>query len=523
MDSIKNLTYILYFIGNFLMLTYPGIFWDDWTLYNMDEEGIMNQFIGNGIVVAGYMHIFLQKNINAPLIYHLSTFILQLLSIFTLFKIIDKIKSKNSVFFYIAILVYSVLPLFDAKITMIVLPYTLCLTLFIVATYFLIIFKFERIFLFRILSIIFFFISFITASLVFFYLIPLLLVIFYDDLRFIREHKIQNSKIILNSLINSIISYIDFILLPVVFWIFRSFYFSPSLQYKLLNYNEIKLKSFFELPYRLIRSIYTFFITLYPLLKELIQNLEFILLFIILSGLIFLLMKRLDLNFKSTKTNFFVGLIICFVGVFPYLLVDKYPSFGGYNSRNQLLIGFGICLLVVALIFRISSKIIRNLTLAVSIGLFVILNISIQFNYFKGFMKQVVVNNFLESQNFSRDIPQTVLYKDNTTNFTLKGNPSSFYELSGIMKLSHPKENIMLIQKDHFVSFKRDNTFKKLSPYFFSYNLSNYHLVNPSFELEISYSKKSLSSFPLLFYYTDYLNGNKDKWMDYFEFKLKEI
>ncbi len=523
MNSIKKLTYILYFIGNFMMLTYPGIFWDDWTLYNMSEKGIMNQFYGNGLFIAGYLHIFLQKLIYPPLLYHLSTIILQLFSIFILFKIVDKYKNKNSIFLYFAILIYSVLPLFDAKITMIVLPYTLCLTLFITATYFLIIFKFERTFIFKILSLILFFISFFTTSLVFFYLIPLLLIIFYDDLRYIIDHKIKKLKVVFNILINTLISHIDFILLPVIFWIVKILYFSPSFQYKESNYNEINLESFLEIPYRLIISIYLFFITLYPLLMELIQNLEFIILFIILSGFIFLKLGRLDLNFKSTKTKFLIGLLVCFIGLFPYILVGKYPTFTGYSSRHQLLLGFGISLLVVDLIFYISSKRLRNLILAMSLGLFVILNISIQFNYFKGFMKQAVVNDYLESQNLSRDFSQTILYKDNTSNFTHKGNPSNFYELSGILKLSHPDENIMLIKNEDFILYLQDGTFKKLTPYFFSYNLSNYNLVNPGLELEISYSKKPLPSFPLFVYYGDYLSGNKEKWMKYFEFNLKVL
>jgi hypothetical protein len=521
--KIKNLTYLLFVISNLLILFNPGIFWDDWNLYNIAKESIYSQYNNGGLGYFGYLQVFLQNFYNPPFLYHTLTFGLQLISIYFLFEIVKRLTFINHKFFegnYL-VLIYAVLPLNDAKITMICFPYTLSLTLFILATFFLVKYKYEKNSAFRFLSLFLYFISFSTVSLVFFYLIPFLFIIFLEEIQILIKNGTKNITELFNIVVKKIVKFLDFLFLPILFWIIKTSFFSPSNNY--VGYNEIKLESFVEIPYRLIRSIYSFFITLYPLLKELFQNLEFILLFIILSGFIFLRLGRLDLNFKSTKTKFLTGLLVCFIGIFPYLLVEKYPSFNGYNSRHQLLMGFGISLLVVNLIFYISSKRIRNLTLALCIGLFVILNMTIQFNYFKGFMKQVVLNNYLESQNLSRDFSQTILYKDNTSNFTHKGNPFTFYELSGILKLSHPKENIMLIQNRHFISYNQSGLFKKLTPYFYSYNLSNYNLVNPGLELEISYSKESLPSFPLFVYYGDYLSGNKEKWMKYFEFNLKVL
>src|SRR5690554_5148584 len=143
-SKIKTLTYLLFGISNCLMLINPGVYWDDWTLYNMSDQGIMSQFFGNGAVIFGYMHVLLQKFPIAPVFYHLLTFILQLVSIFTLFKIIGKwyvAESKEAKFGYFAVLIYSILPLGDAKIAMICLPFTLCLTVFVLAVYFLVKFK----------------------------------------------------------------------------------------------------------------------------------------------------------------------------------------------------------------------------------------------------------------------------------------------------------------------------------------------------------------------------------------------
>src|SRR5690606_21527519 len=288
-----------------------------------------------------------------------------------------------------------------------------------------------------------------------------------------------------------------FLLLPFVFWIFRGVFLAPSQQYAALNYNEIGLNSLVAMPSRFIKLLTGFFTTLFPLLTEMFATIEFIILFLILVGLVFYLIRNMNFNFTVSKSLLFVALVILFLGVIPYVLVNKYPFFSGFDTRHQLLIGFGIALLFCSLLFLIKSNGIKKLILALSLAFFVSLNVFIQFSYFKGYLKTIAIETYLANNNPEKEFPQSIFVIDNTVNFTQKGNIRSFYEYSGILKLHSAKENTMLIWKEDYQKNIDNNKFEHLQPYFYQYNLSNYQMVEPSATLEINFSKEAQPRFPV--------------------------
>ncbi len=525
--KIEILAYILFCIANILLLINPGVFWDDWTLYNMADRGIMSQFYGNGGVTTGYLHIFLKNIWASPILYHILTFILQLLSVFLLFRVHEKFKLRKeiSLFFLFAILIYTVFPIYDSKVTMIVFPSTLYLTSFLGAFLFLL--KYcenkKRIVL-RLLSLLFFFFSFFTNSLLVFYLVPIFLVIFLPFWqRFFSKNKILDYKIFVRKMLRQVLIHLDFFVLPFLFWVVRSLYFQPSQQYAAIGYNKIEVQSLLEIPYRFALFVYVFFVSLFPLVKEALQIPEIWGVFLIVAVLTYKRFKERDFSFKISWKILLWGLFILGVGVFPYLMVNKIPGFGWNSSRHQLLMGFGLCVILMGLLFQLKSSNLKKIFFSLLSGGFVAFTFFLHFSYFKGHIKHEVLNYYFESQNLSSDQSQTILYHDKTNNFTQKGIPSNFYELSGILKLSHPEEKIMLIKKDQFYRFKKSGFFKIIKPHFHAYNLSNYDITKPSLELEMIYSKKTLPSFPILTFYGDYLSGNKDNWEKYFEFNLSKL
>ncbi len=525
--KIEILAYILFCIANLLLLINPGVFWDDWTLYNMEDKGIMSQFYGNGVVIFGYMHVFLKNLWASPLLYHTLTFFLQLLSVVLLFRIHGKFKMRKemSLFFLFTILIYAALPIYDSKVTMIVLPYTLCLTLFLFAFLFLL--KYcenkKRIGL-RIFSLLFFFMSFFTNSLVFFYLIPIFLVFFFPYWkRFFSKNIILDYNIFVRKMLRQVLIHLDFFVLPFLFWVVRSLYFQPSQQYASIGYNKIEIESLLETPYRFVLFVYVFFVSLLPLVKEALQTPEVWGIFLIVALFTYKWFKERDFSFIISWKILLLGLFVLGVGVFPYLMVNKIPGFGWNSSRHQLLIGFGLCVILMGLLFQLKYSNLKKIIFSLLLGCFVAFTFFLHFSYFKGYIKHEVLNYYFESQNLSSDESQTILYHDKTNNFTQKGIPSNFYELSGILKLSHPEEKIMLIKKDQFYRFEKSGFFKKIKPHFNTYNLSNYHITKPSLELEMIYSKKTLPSFPILTFYGDYFGGNKDNWEKYFEFNLSKL
>src|SRR5690606_30286881 len=177
------------------------------------------------------MHVLFQKFPNPPIFYHFLTFILQLLTIYILFKIIEKwfaAESKELMFGFLAVLIYSVLPLGDAKIAMICFPYTLCLTIFVLAVYFLVKFKLDQKSFDRSLSLLLFFFSFMINSFIVFYLIPFIWILYSHEMKYILNNGLKNLSEVLSMLIKNTIRYWDFLLLPFVFWIFKGVFLAPS-------------------------------------------------------------------------------------------------------------------------------------------------------------------------------------------------------------------------------------------------------------------------------------------------------
>ncbi|WP_299153911.1 hypothetical protein [uncultured Christiangramia sp.] len=521
--KIEFATYFLYFLSNVLMLLNPGVYWDDWAIYNMSDEGIMNQFYGNGVYPIGYMHVYLTKIASSPLLYNYLCFLLQFIGIYSLFRILNNysIKSKNSTFLYLSVLIFAVFPFYDAKITMIVLPYTICLTIFLVANWLLIKYNNNRNIVYRIISLVLFFLSFFTNSLLFFYIVPVYFIFFYEDLQCFFKGQYSGFLKMMGVFSKRILTYLDFFLLPFLFWVLRSIYFMPTMQYA-KDYNQITLESLLAIPYRIFKFIYITAATIVPLLKEFFQNPEILILTCLIILIIFKIFPSIRVNSKSNWKMIVWGIIILGLGIFPYILVNKFPSYSGYNSRHQLLEGFGISIIIIAVIFLLPKKI-EKLLLASVIGFFVAFNININFHYFKGYIKQQVFHEAFQTVIPKTDKPTTIVLKDKTTDFALRGNPVAFYALSGILKRSNPEENILLIRENDFPKYKNQGLFEEIKPFMFQYNLSGYELTEPEYILNIKYAETKTPAFPMLAYYGDYIMGNKESWNKYFDLSIEPL
>lgn len=523
--NIEKLTYILFILSNFIMFFNPGVYWDDWAIYNMDAKGIMNQFYGNGVIPVGYMHVYFQRIWASPHLYHILSFLLQFIQIFTLFQIAKKypLKEKYVKFILLSILIFAVFPHYDSKITMIVFPYTLCLTFFIVATYFLIRFISEKNLMFRVLSLVFFFLSFFTNSLLFFYMIPVFFVFFFDRIQLFRQDRFKNKGLFFKHLLKRIGYNLDFFILPFLFWAVRLMFFMPSMHYDNIGYNEIKSESLLEVPYRFVKWGYTVLTTLYPLVIDFIRHPEFWLLLLLVSLMVWKFTSKWSISREFSSKLLVWGVVILVIGLFPYLLVNKFPSYVAYFTRHQLLIGFGMSLILAGIILLIRSQNLQHALIAAILGVMVSFNVFIHYSYFKGYMKNQVLHNYFSQSGLSSDIPQTILYNDRTADFTVKGNPVKFYALSGILKQSNSNENIMIIRERDLNKYLEINLFDDISNHYYQYNLTNYEYTDPSQELVVGYSKEPLPRLPFVSFLWDHFSGEQNKWSKYFEISLQPI
>ncbi|SHF90857.1 hypothetical protein SAMN05444483_103192 [Salegentibacter echinorum] len=524
-SQLELWAYVIFGISNFLMLFNPGVFWDDWTIYNMDPVGLMNQYYGNGNLMFGYIHLFLKHLSGSPLLYHALTFICQLLNIFILFRIVKEVslKANEKSYFAFAVLIFAAFPIHDAKATIIIFPHILCLTSFIAGSYFLLSYTNKKKLLHRVLGLFFFLFSFLINSFLVFYLFPVFFFLFHEYWILFFGKNYGKLQDLVKSLGHRILSYIDFLVLPFVFWIIKLSFFQPSMQYKSIGYNTVKLESLLEIPYRVIVFLYLFVVDLVPIVIEAIQHYEMWIFFILANAILYRQLQKLKLGFTVPWKFIIWGLLVLIIGAFPYLMVNKYPSYLDYLSRHQLLLGLGASLSFCAAVFLLKSELIKRIILTISVSAFMAITIFLHFNYFKGYVKQEVFKQyFFSNPHFPAASPQTIVLEDDTENFTRKGNPTKFYAFAGMMKMYYPNENTLLVRPEDLKGYQNLNIFPKLAPYYFQYNLTNYKYVAPKISLEVKYGEKR-PLFPIWTYYSDLALGNQKDWSKYFKFTLQPL
>lgn len=193
--------------GFLLILT--GTFWDDWAYYYHDKVSLWKQFMEAGRPSSAY---WIEAVWNLP--HYGYRWLVFLLFLFT--SIIFYMLLSNSNRFsrdealYLSIL-YTVFPINDCRVILCDFVYTIGLFSFFVGCYIFLLWsqaKTRRKYLLRIIALCFFGYSFIINSLLMYYAIVLLCILYTQ---YIHDKKIMKAVVLMFR------QYIDFIILPVVF------------------------------------------------------------------------------------------------------------------------------------------------------------------------------------------------------------------------------------------------------------------------------------------------------------------
>ena len=123
------LIFILYTLSNGLILLNNGIYWDDWVLYNVDKDLIINHFSQTGLPWVGYIHSFLLSFKNSLFLYRSIVFLLYLLSALFLNSILKNIREIDDTSRLLLVFFFAIFPVNSARISLITIPYTLFLRL----------------------------------------------------------------------------------------------------------------------------------------------------------------------------------------------------------------------------------------------------------------------------------------------------------------------------------------------------------------------------------------------------------
>jgi hypothetical protein len=506
----------LFVLGNWVAFINSGIFWDDWALYNTSNLAIDQQFIGNGAPLFGEIHKILQSTSNPAIVYNLLTALLQVGSIYLLFKIFILLGLRGD-FYYQVIVVAGIIPFFAAKNTMICFPYTLGYFIFALGCYLMFYHDKKNNFFLRIASIISFLLSFTVNSFVVFYIVPLFIV-FYGTINrtAIKKHSYSETiTLLFNSVLNFIKNKIDFILLPFIFYIIKKSFLQPTGLYAEGGYNQLTISGLLKAPEYLFDTFVSSLVGLFgEVYTRIFESGHFSLIAIfIMTGSIFAYLifrnnyYQGSIDHKKSMLPFYTinllsGILVFSIAALPYCLVNKLPSFIGYSTRHQLTLPLGAALIIMSLLRILFKAKFYNYSFVVVAILFTSTSLSQNLKYATGWFKQEALINFFSYSEFVKE-NHTILILDNTENLDATSREYSFYALNGMCKLALGDQQRFIAEAHEY--FKYKDRLESLMHESAKFNMSDYKITLPNAILVINIGDINLESsrvfLKALFYY----------------------
>lgn len=432
--------------GYILILT--GTFWDDWLYYYHDINRLWRHFIQSGRPSLVYIPAAFWNLPNNG--YRWVVFLCYMITSVIIYLLLRKItffqKGLSRRECLAISCLYTVIPVNDARICMVDLPFTVSLPLFLLGFYFLVICKNQKegnTLRFKVLSLILFGGSFITNSMLVFYLLPLIYIFACEWRSFGNFPEV----------IQRMFKNIDFILLPFIFWCGKQYLFPAYGIYS--GYNEVSIAKLVNaiklMPKTIYNSIKNTFLEFFSPFFY-ISNVN--VLFILGGGFIVYLIyqkvyrkKRLKKIYGDAQQDIIalgIGLLAVILGLFPYVVVSQseYIWIVGVEGRYSLLLPIGMSILIFygfRILFR-ESKI--YLGICVCVILFGIgacnshyLNYQIDAYYQVALIEKLKENQFIKNE-------QNILF---ISNDNLASNSTRFYTLNGDASIAYGDQTRLIM------------------------------------------------------------------------------
>jgi hypothetical protein len=278
-----------------------------------------------------------------------------------------------------------------------------------------------------------FFLSFRTASLGMFYLVVIVWVLWRSGATWRRPREAMSVAL----------RWPDLVIMPVGFWVYRSFYGVPSGFYE--NYNTLTLSSFLSAPRLLPRALSGSLIDAFTRMP-MVAWWPVVVVVALVAGSALLWSRVESPAWRSPRSaakgwlaTAGVGLLLVALGVYPYLAVDKVPGFRDFDSRHQLLVPFGAALILVGLIRALSDG--ARLPRAVEAGLFALV-IALcagtvagdHLSYQREWYKQLGMITQFQQAPQMRD-GRSFVFDDQTKRLNINGRVRRrFYEYAGLFE-----------------------------------------------------------------------------------------
>jgi hypothetical protein len=316
------------------LLVNRGLYWDDWTLVGRTTSSILQQFDELGMPWVGVLDAALVAFPLAGLVGHVVTFVAYLLSSLAVHAIVRRIPGASRTDALIGAAVFAVFPVNYARVALIDISYALSLLAFLAATWLLVRNVEGPGRASRVAALVLFVGSFSTASFLVLYVVPIALAAVLLWRRGRRD-------------VGTIARHADFLLLPVVFWVAKTIWFTPHGVY--VGYNALTGRGLANVP-RLMLGIPN---------DVIVEPLSRAVGAAGVAGLVVGVAAAVWLVRRSGRevgghpavgpALIALGAIVIALGVFPYLAVGRIPTIWDWSSRHQLLVPIGAAVIVVGI------------------------------------------------------------------------------------------------------------------------------------------------------------------------------
>lgn len=403
---------LIYFVCHLpLLLLWEAKYWDDWLIFGVTDDDLIQTFVDAGFKWVGYLHLALRAW--GPEGYKLVTFIALLVPPLAILNILKTLGLPRRQAFWTAALTIA-LPFFFSRVAAINALSAVFMAIFFIAWVLLLTDKNGiRGFLLSIIAAALFSVSMVYSSLASFYLVALITLAY-------KQH--TKSRMVS---INSVIA-----LAPLFVFLGLRMTFSPAGNYA--GYNAINLSP--------ANIALTFIKTTVELVNPSTPAGAFLLFFV--TPIVAL---GVFLSFVSRSSIFgrlrFHLLAIGAIGfaIAPYLVAGKYPSFLDWGSRLQLLLPFGFALLLVESEQRIRAYLRLRSGLRLNFILPVCLIFSIglwwdnYIDYEVDWIKQLAIVDAMKQQP-SLTAYNSFIVADDATYLNAHGRSYRFYEVAGMLR-----------------------------------------------------------------------------------------
>jgi len=435
---------VVYFFAHFgLLLLGNHPFWDDWILVDAPKEQILETGRQMGLFFNffGYLHVAMLAV--GPWFYRLSTFILYYGIGYYFYLILRRTRLLEERQAFLAAVIFLVLPFNLGRGALCLFPYTLCLFIFMLAWSILP----QK----RFLSLLLFFISFNTNSLLVFYLLPLV-----EDFREFALKSLPNqpftSLVFLSHCRKYLFSRPATVTLPLVYYITKFLFFRPYGFY--LGYNEDF--SIFKL---LLSPVYQLWYWAGSSIKGYPSSVLVLAVVIVLIVVFVRAAKLCLINYWILG----ISLSILVLGMLPYYILGHVPSFTEWTSRHQLLMPFGFSILVAYGIGVIRPEGLAKKMLIILIALCVLVSAFNSALFRADALKQQAIQRFM-ANTLDPKKPGLVLIEDKTANALMR--TYRFYEVNGMLSRAVNAQSFFGVPYMEIVDYRQGKYDQYFSPHY---------------------------------------------------------